>query len=181
MPIAFDSKSHGKVVFGFYNIETDSLLLNELFFFSTDFCDAVRKICNPMTNTTVPGHSFLNQEDIGDFTGAMHGVHYTGYMGELYQEWPFPSKPEDFRQKLDGTKNRAKVQAILTKHAPKMDIELGRSENHDVQIGQYTFNKEQFIALLHYVRRGGMPTWQGFEEGKRPPYVTEMLAECLSG
>ena len=163
MPISFDSKSHGKVVFGFYNIETDSLLLNELFFFSTDFCDAVKKIRNPMTSTTMPG------------------VHYTGYMGELYQEWPFPSRPEDFRQKLEGTKIRGKVLAILSKHASEMDIELGRSENHDVQIGQYTFNKEQFIALLHYVRRGGMPTWQGFEEGKRPPYVTEMLAECLSG
>ncbi len=179
MPIAFDSKSHGKVVFGFYNIETDSMLLNELFFFSTDFCNAVREIRHPMTNTTIPGHSFSNQEDIGDFTGAMHGVHYTGYMGELYQEWPFPSKPEDFRQKLEGTKNSGKVQAILTKHSSEMDIELGRSDNHDVQIGQYTFNKEQFIAFLHYVRRGGMPTWQGFEEGKRPTYVTEMLVECL--
>ena len=38
MPLAFQSKSHGSVAFGFFHIETDMLLLDRCFFFCTDFC-----------------------------------------------------------------------------------------------------------------------------------------------
>ena len=33
MPLTFDSLSHGKVAFGFFNIESDMLLLDHYFFF----------------------------------------------------------------------------------------------------------------------------------------------------
>jgi len=38
MPLAFDSSSHGKIAFGFFNIETDMLLLENYFIFATQFC-----------------------------------------------------------------------------------------------------------------------------------------------
>ena len=31
MPLEFESLSHGKMAFGFFNIETDMILLNEYF------------------------------------------------------------------------------------------------------------------------------------------------------
>ena len=177
MPLAFDSHSHGRIVFGFYNIETDNLLLNNLFFFCTDFCDAARRIRIPGASTAIRGHVFSSQEAIGDFTGAMHGVRFTGYMGEIYREWPFPSKPEGFRQKVHGARNREKVHAMLSRHASEVDILLARLENQYVQIGDYLFDDNQFLALLHYIRRGGMPCWEGHEKGARPEYVGEMLVD----
>ena len=38
MPLAFESKSHGRIAFGFFNIESDMLLLEHYFFFADDFC-----------------------------------------------------------------------------------------------------------------------------------------------
>ena len=38
MPLSFHSLSHGTVAFGFFNIESDMLLLDRYFFFATDFC-----------------------------------------------------------------------------------------------------------------------------------------------
>ena len=41
MPLAFESMSHGTIVFGFFNIETDMLLLERYFIFGTDFCQLI--------------------------------------------------------------------------------------------------------------------------------------------
>ena len=38
MPHAFESLSHGKIAFGFFNIETDMILLEHYFLFAEDFC-----------------------------------------------------------------------------------------------------------------------------------------------
>ncbi len=43
MPLAHRSLSHGTVVFGFFNIDTDCLLLNNVFFFATDFCAWIKR------------------------------------------------------------------------------------------------------------------------------------------
>jgi hypothetical protein len=37
MPLAFESLSHGAIAFGFFNIETDFLLLERYFFFADSF------------------------------------------------------------------------------------------------------------------------------------------------
>lgn len=42
MPLAFESLSHGAIAFGFFNIESDMLLLEHYFFFATDFCEHIR-------------------------------------------------------------------------------------------------------------------------------------------
>ena len=47
MPLAFESLSHGTVAFGFFNIESDMLLLDRYFFFAGDFCDCVTALAAP--------------------------------------------------------------------------------------------------------------------------------------
>ncbi|MBC8441147.1 MAG: hypothetical protein H8D87_15855 [Deltaproteobacteria bacterium] len=37
MPLSFTSKSHGNIAFGFFNIESDMLLLEKYFFFADGF------------------------------------------------------------------------------------------------------------------------------------------------
>ena len=44
MPLAFDSLNHGTIAFGFFNIEIDMLLLENLFFFADRFCGAVAEL-----------------------------------------------------------------------------------------------------------------------------------------
>jgi hypothetical protein len=41
MPLDFESLSHGTVAFGFFNIESDLLLLERSFFFASEFCELV--------------------------------------------------------------------------------------------------------------------------------------------
>jgi len=175
MPIAFDSLSHGQIVFGFYNIETDALLLNEQFFFCTDFCAALRAVKTAPARANLPGHVFARQEDIGDLMGAIHGVRHTGYLGELYTLWPFPTDPAGFRQKLYGAQNRKQALEVLARHARPAEITLEHLEDGGAKIGPYHFSQDQFTELLGYVKRGGMPTWEGFEDGRRPDYVSVML------
>ncbi len=174
MPLAFGSFTHGRVAFGFYNVETDSLLLEEIFFFCTDFCRAaVRLLEEPAVE--VPGHVFDRREEIGDLMGAIHGVRHEGYLGEIYRTWPFPKEPSGFRQKLHGHRNRAAVEAVLDRWARKTAVRLERDRvSGHTRIGPYGFTDAQFRELLAYVYRGGYPTWERFERGECPPWVREM-------
>ena len=40
MPLAFESLNRGTIAFGFFNIDTDLLLLQQYFLFADDFCGA---------------------------------------------------------------------------------------------------------------------------------------------
>jgi hypothetical protein len=44
MPLAFESMSHGTVAFGFFNIDTDMLLLEQYFLFGSEFCRQIGKL-----------------------------------------------------------------------------------------------------------------------------------------
>ena len=44
MPLLFQSLSHGEIPFGFFNIETDMILLNNYFFFASDMADNVIRL-----------------------------------------------------------------------------------------------------------------------------------------
>ena len=44
MPLAFRSISHGILPFGFFNIESDLLLLDHYFLFASNFCKNVAHI-----------------------------------------------------------------------------------------------------------------------------------------
>ena len=44
MPLAFESLSHRTIAFGFFNIESDMLLLDRYFLFAEDFCCYLKNI-----------------------------------------------------------------------------------------------------------------------------------------
>ena len=94
MPLAFESLSHGTIAFGFFNIESDLLLLDRYFIFAEDFCKYTEKIAK---NGRGQAYNALWQiqvieavKDIGDLMGAIHGVRFSGFIGELYRHFPFP-------------------------------------------------------------------------------------------
>ena len=176
MPLAFESLSHGTIAFGFFNIESDMLLLDRYFLFAEEFCSYIKTIAQ---NTGVtPDHThwkiqFIDsQEDIGDLMGAIHGFRYSGFIGELYRRFPFPRQQEDFKQKPEGYQTQSVVQEIITKYAQSRNISIATSpESDEIQIGDYRFNRVQFQELIKYVWRGGYPRWK---DETRPDCVTAM-------
>ena len=179
MPLAFDSLSHGSIAFGFFNIDSDMLLLDRYFFFSTDFCEHISSIVESdeegSFKTSWQVYYIDNPEDIGDLMGAIHGIHYQGFIGELYRRFPFPERPEDFKQKPEGVKTRAIVEDMIAKYAEYIDIPfIADKEAQAVEIGAYRFSRPSFHELIKYVWRGGYPRWK--DEGK-PDYVLAMKRE----
>ncbi|NOY44868.1 MAG: hypothetical protein GXP50_05385 [Deltaproteobacteria bacterium] len=177
MPLAFPSRSHGTIVFGFYNIETDSLLLEDLVFFCTDFCEVLAKV-SPTEGGTgrLPGYRFVSRRAIGDLMGAIRGERFVGYLGEVYRKWPFPEDPAAFRQRLKGHQTRPEVERLLARWARKVTIPVNWAPAQDLAgIGPYEFSAPQFRALVEYVARGGYPTWEGYlETGARPRWVATL-------
>ena len=176
MPLAFESLSHGTLAFGFFNIESDMLLLDRYFLFAENFCSYVKMIAK--NAACEPYHSdwtiqFIEPPDaIGDLTGAIHGVRYTGFIGELYRHFPFPRQQEDFKQKPEGYQTQSLVVEILKKYAQLRDISVTiLPESEKIQIGDYCFNRVQFQELIKYVWRGGYPRWK---DEIRPDYVRAM-------
>jgi hypothetical protein len=179
MPLSFRTINHDTVAFGFYNIETDGLLLDRLFFFCTDFCRAVceleRSLTRPEPRADLPGYLFEDPRRIGDLAGAIEGKRHTGYLGEIYRLWPFPSRPEDFRQRLHGASNRKTAEEVLRRWAAPSVITLTFDPGTDrYAVGPYLFSGEGYRDVLTYVWRGGYPTWEGLEEGRRPECVAEL-------
>ena len=176
MPLAFDSLSHGSIAFGFFNIDSDMLLLDRYFFFSTDFCEHISSIAESdeegSFKTSWQVYHIDNPEDIGDLMGAIHGVHYQGFMGELYRRFPFPERPEDFKQKPEGVKTRALVEDMIAKYAEHIEIPfITDKEAQSVEIGAYRFSRPSFHELIKYVWRGGYPRWK---DEVKPDYVLAM-------
>jgi hypothetical protein len=174
MPLAFDTISHGTVAFGFFNIDSDMLLLERYFFFATQFCEHI----SSMAEVDGPVESvwrvyYIPQPgDIGDLMGAIHGIHYTGFIGEIYRRFPFPERQADFRQKPDGIKNQGIVRTIIAHYARRIEILFVVDEvQREVGIGPYRFTGSNFQELIKYVWLGGYPRWK---DGKRPDYVLAM-------
>jgi hypothetical protein len=179
MPLAFDSLSHGSIAFGFFNIDSDMLLLDRYFFFSTDFCEQISRIVESdeggSFKTSWQVYYIEEPEDIGDLMGAIHGIHYQGFMGELYRRFPFPERPEDFKQKPEGVKTRAIVEDMIAKYAEYIEIPfITDKEAQGVEIGAYRFSRPSFHELIKYVWRGGYPRWK---DEVKPDYVLAMKRE----
>jgi len=176
MPLSFKSISHGDIAFGFFNIDSDMLLLDRYFFFATEFCSHLMEIAekNPQGpyKTSWEVYNISDPEDIGDLMGAIHGIHYTGFIGEVYCRFPFPQKPEDFRQKPEGAKTRDEIEKMIRKFAALFQITfvIGQEEQ-GVSIGPYRFTRTGFQELIKYVWQGGYPRWK---DEIRPYYVVEM-------
>jgi len=78
VPLEFHSLSHGRIAFGFFNIDTDLLLLEKYFFFAHFFCDTVEKIASckdhKVDNFVLPGYVIEKFWDRGNLMGAIHGM-----------------------------------------------------------------------------------------------------------
>ena len=185
MPLLFNSLSHGAVSFGFYNIETDGLLLGQHFFFCTDFCTAIKalfeKPLDEAVNTAFSGHVFHDPQRIGDLKEAIiDGSSHTGFFGELYSMWPFSKAPGAFRQKLHCFENREQTLALLESMAASIEIQMKRKPNFQrVAIGSYHFSRGEFVRLLQYVVRGGYPTWEDHNESQLPDQL-RVLRQLLA-
>lgn len=176
MPLAFESESHGTIAFGFFNIESDMLLLDRYFFFATDFCECVCNMANKKdgTESEFPLRAFEIKDSaaIGDLHGGIAGTHYSGFIGETYKRYPFPRDEIKFKQQTDGFKTRDEFAQMILEFGSHIDLVLYRdSETEQVSIGRYVFARQNFRRLIQYVIQGGFPRWQ---DDIAPDYVLKM-------
>ena len=174
MPLAFQSVNHGSIAFGFFNIESDMLLLQQYFFFAEDFCRYVSSCAEH--DTWHPAGEFSAYEitdpaHVGDLMGAINGIRYSGFIGDTYRRFPFPDNPADFKQNPLGNKTRNLFKELIAPYAEITEIPFSRLKNRCIRIGDYTFDQSNFHELLRYVGRGGFPRWR---DDLNPDYVSNM-------
>jgi hypothetical protein len=175
MPLEFESMSHGKVAFGFFNIETDMLLLNDYFLFARDFChDMIQAAENnhKIYEASWEVYQIENGADIGNLTGAIYGIDHRGFIGEVYKLFPFPDKREEFKQKQEGLKSRPQIEKLIQEHGKRIAISFVTNQREDkVSIAEYVFGRAAFQELIKYVWVGDFPRWK---DEIRPNYVMAM-------
>ncbi len=181
MPLAFESLSHGTIAFGFFNIESDMLLCDRYFFFADDFCRQLTEMAVVAGwrdyHAEWPLHVIERSEEAGDLMGAIHGVRFTGFIGALYRRFPFPRRPEDFKQNPEGFKTRGVVTDLIGGYGHRRRVTVFvPAAGETVDLGDCRFSREQFQALIDYVWRGGYPRWR---DDIRPPYVVAMKEKLV--
>ena len=157
------------------------LLCDRYFFFADDFCANIAAMVQyageSVYQTVWHVQTIANAEEIGDLPGAINGVRFTGFIGELYRRFPFPQQLEEFKQNPEGAQTQTIVTEIISKYARNTEIQIAVDNGKmETAIGLYLFNRIQFQALLKYVWRGGYPRWKN---DIRPAYVTEMKNKIL--
>ena len=155
MPLEFQSISHGKIAFGFFNIETDMILLEHYFLFAQDFCDHISKIAEAPLKEIYESswdiYLIENNFDIGNLMGAIYGIDLRGFMGEVYKLFPFPKHQEDFKQKPEGFKNRTLIEELIGKFAKRLNIPFVVNQKDDkIGIGEYLFNRA-FLPRINQI------------------------------
>jgi len=175
MPLLFQSLSHGEIPFGFFNIETDMILLNNYFFFASDMSDNVVKLAENkggIRQDQTWSVYILEAGQIGNLMGAISGVVFEGFIGEVYTHFPFPHEPERFKQNPEGYKTRGLIEGIVHRYAKSSLITVRNdSASQELKIGEYLFSKKGFHALFGYLWAGGYPRWK---DGIRPLYILKM-------
>jgi hypothetical protein len=176
MPLEFESISHGKIAFGFFNIETHMILLEHYFLFAQDFCDHISKIAEAPSKEIYESswsiYLIENNFGIGNLMGAIYGIDFTGFIGAVYKLFPFPKDQKDFKQKTEGFKTRTLIEWLIKKFAKRVRIPfLINQEDDKIGIGEYLFNRASFQELVKYVWSGGLPRWK---DEVRPDYVLKM-------
>ncbi|OGR12128.1 MAG: hypothetical protein A2277_09920 [Desulfobacterales bacterium RIFOXYA12_FULL_46_15] len=174
MPLSFRSENYGNIAFGFFNIESDMLLLENYFFFAHRFCEWMGDLSEKKEIESVklePQVDVIeNPGDIGDLMGAIHGVRFTGFIGRIYQLFPFPHDPGEFRQNPEGFNTQKMVEEEI-KPFSKIKPMPFRFFHDRVGVGPYEFSIPVFHELIRYVWEGGYPRWK---DGIRPGYVMGM-------
>ena len=176
MPLAFDSINRGTVPFGYFNIDTDLLLLDDRFFFTEAFTTAVSALAaaepGEAADLSIAGYVLDDPRALGNVMGAIAGVDLSGFIGEVYRRFPFPPRREDFWQRAEGEDNRDVVEPMLSRWAQPVEIALRfAQEDSQVIVGPVSFREEWFRELVAYVWRGGYPRWL---DGVRPACVQGM-------
>ena len=183
MPLAFESMNHGRIAFGFFNIETDLLLLERTFFYADEFCGLVAQAASEAVaegwRAEMKGCLIKRTTDMGDLQAAIHGLDTSGFIGAVYRLFPFPQAPEEFKQRPEGDLTRPRIDALLRDWARPAAIPVFiRPDFAAVEVGDYSFGRPAFLELVAYVWRGGMPGWR---DGVRPAYVVEMMEALVAG
>jgi len=180
MPISFTSIGHGQIPIGFFNIETDMLLMDRYFFFSTDFCKWIIEWADAedFSRDTKMVYVIQQREMIGSLSGAIYGYEFTGFIGEVYKRFPFPQNPWGFKQKAYGTVNRQAVERSIQPFAVQLKIPIVfHQENLTIDFGDYTLSADVFQKIIEYIVAGGMPGWL---DGQAPDYVTKMMTQLAT-
>ena len=175
MPLGHRTLSHGIVAFGFFNIDTDCLLLNNSFFFATDFCAWVNRwaTSGPPQEERLPIYVIHEQSNIGNLHWSIQGHDHPGFIPAVHRVYPFPAAPEDFKQKPEGWQVRDIIEPILREYATVEDMVVRFDKEKElVHLGEYIFDRAGFREILDYVWRGGMPMWRDHEP---PQYVLNMV------
>jgi len=176
MPLGFATRSHGTVAFGFFNVQTDLVLLDRYFVFAGDLCgwitqwagldgdfDQLREVCEIATRA-----------EMGNLHAAMAGADLSGFIGAVYRRFPFPERQEDFRQQPDGAERRAAVEPLLQRFARVVLLPVAaQREKGTFNFGELVFDAAGFRALVAYLERGGLPRWA---DAGPPEYVHLMSA-----
>ncbi|MCX7966736.1 MAG: hypothetical protein N2596_08950 [Syntrophorhabdaceae bacterium] len=175
MPLLFESISHGEVPFGFFNIETDMILLDNYFFFASDVSNHISEMAELSYGNshiqTWKGY-VMELKKIGNLMGAISGIDLRGFIGEVYSYFPFPHEPDKFKQNPEGFKTRRLMESIIEKYAASSDIEVSIDENTwTISIGEYKFSKYGFQELIRYLWLGGYPRWK---DDIKPDYIIRM-------
>jgi hypothetical protein len=176
VPLGFASVSHGEIAFGFFNIETDLLLLEYYFFFAPSFCSMVTEVAATKGPTlddySLPGYVIEDIRDVGTLRGAILGTDLSGFIGSVYRLFPFPDRVEEFKQKPYGAGRRATIEELIRRWARPIRVSVKIDAGSlSVKIADYLFNRGVFQQLVTYVWQGGMPGWK---DDTRPEYVVAM-------
>lgn len=175
MPLLFESISHGEVPFGFFNIETDMVLLDNFFFFASDVSARISELSDLSMGNFPSQHwevYVIESYKIGNLMGAIAGIDFHGFIGEIYSHFPFPHEPDKFKQNPEGFKTRTLVEEIVKKYASPSNIKISIDEGSwTISIGKYVFSRDGFHKLLRYLWLGGYPRWK---DNIRPDYIIRM-------
>ncbi len=175
MPLLFETLSHGEIPFGFFNIETDMLVLDNYFFFASDMAAHICEIAGITSDISYKSNWYvyrIEPQMIGNLMGAIAGIDLRGFIGEIYSHFPFPHEPERFRQNPEGFKTRPLIEEIAIKYTHLSEIKVIIDE-HDrtFSIGDYRFSRYGFHGLIKYLWLGGYPRWK---DNIRPDYIKRM-------
>jgi hypothetical protein len=182
MPLSFESISHGTIAFGFFNIDSDMLLLDQHFLFGSEFCLHIGEMAENVDKEQFKSnwlvYTIEDRGQIGDLMGAIHGIRFTGFIGELYRRYPFPEESAAFKQKPEGYRTQAVVREMVNAYArqDRLPVEANH-QKLEVDIGAYKFGRKTFRELITYVWQGGYPRWR---DGIRPDYVLDMKTKIES-
>ncbi len=174
MPLAFPSASHGTIAFGFFNIETDMLLLQHDFFFADTFCSALLEL-EQGGDARMEAWQIVDPRRRGDLHGAIAGEVLDGFIGATYQRWPFPAAPSGFKQNPRGGATQSAVRQLIEPFGKRVELRV-RREAALLAVGEHQFTDEQLGLLVEYVDCGGFPRWR---DDLRPDYVRELVRRLI--